>query len=303
MDELAAALKLDPLEFRLRNLKDARFRAVLEAAAERFGWARAKSGPGHGHGIAGGFEKGSYVATCAEVRVDPSGAVRVVRLVAAFECGAIVNPDQLRNQVEGSLTMGLGGALFEAVEFDRGRILNPSLSRYRVPRFSDTPPLDVVLLDRKDLPSAGAGETPIVGVAPAVAGARVAATGPRQRALPLAPRGHPKPGALRYELKPLANVIVNPSGSRTPKARPPHDSSFGSSTIVPPPALTRAASASMSWAVAQYIRKPWPFTRSRPFFQSSWPSQKMTLPATSSTPWSAPCSSQRSRGVKPSTSR
>jgi isoquinoline 1-oxidoreductase len=189
MDEIAAALGLDPLELRLRNLKDARLRAVLEAAADRFGWARAKNSPGHGHGIAGGFEKGSYVATCAEVRVEATGDVRVVRLVAAFECGAVVNPGQLRNQIEGSLIMGLGGALFEAVEFDRGLILNPSLSRYRVPRFSDTPPVDVVLLDRKDLPSAGAGETPIVGVAPAVAGALFAATGARLRALPLAPRG------------------------------------------------------------------------------------------------------------------
>ena len=197
--------------------------------------------------------------------------------------------------------MGLGGALFEAVEFDRGQILNPRLSRYRVPRFSDAPPLDVVLLDRKDLPSEGAGETPIVGVAPAVAGAVYAATGTRLRALPLAPRG--VAAAPRLSYIPLANVIVKPSGSRTPKARPPHDSSFGSSTIVPPPALTRAASASMSCDVAQYIRKPRPFTRSRPFFQSSWPSQKVTLPATSSTPLSAPASSQRSRGVKPSTSR
>ena len=193
MDEIAAALKLDPLELRLRNLKDARLSAVLEAAAERFGWAKAKSATGHGHGIAGGFEKGSYVATCAEVRVEPTGAVRVVRLVAAFECGAVVNPDQLKNQVEGSLIMGLGGALFEAVEFDRGEILNPRLSRYRVPRFSDSPPLDVVLLDRKDLRSEGAGETPIVGVAPAVAGAVYAATGTRLRALPLAPRGLPAP--------------------------------------------------------------------------------------------------------------
>jgi isoquinoline 1-oxidoreductase len=87
--------------------------------------------------------------------------------------------------------MGLGGALFEAVEFDRGQILNPRLSGYRVPRFSDSPPLDVVLLDRKDLPSEGAGETPIVGVAPAVAGALYAATGKRLRDLPLAPRGLP----------------------------------------------------------------------------------------------------------------
>ena len=85
--------------------------------------------------------------------------------------------------------MGLGGALFEAVEFDEGQILNPRLSLYRVPRFSDVPQIDVVLLDRKDLPSAGAGETPIVAVAPAVAGAIFAATGRRLRSLPLAPRG------------------------------------------------------------------------------------------------------------------
>jgi len=192
MDEIAAAVKLDPLEFRRKNLKDARLQAVLDAAAERFGWAKARSGGGLGHGIAGGFEKGSYVATCAEARVEPSGAVRVVRLVAAFECGAVVNPDQLENQIEGSLVMGLGGALFEAVEFDRGVIQNPRLSRYRVPRFSDVPQIDVVLVDRKDLPPAGAGETPIVAVAPAVAGAIFAASGRRLRALPLAPQGLPK---------------------------------------------------------------------------------------------------------------
>ncbi len=189
MDEMAATVGLDALAFRLRNLKDPRLRAVLEAAAERFGWAKAVSAPGRGHGIAGGFEKGSYVATCAEVRVEPSGALTVVRLVAAFECGAIVNPRHLENQVLGSVIQGLGGALFEAVEFDRGKILNPRLSRYRVPRFSDAPPLEVVLLDRKDLPSAGAGETPIVAVAPAIANAIFKATGTRLRSMPLAPKG------------------------------------------------------------------------------------------------------------------
>ncbi|MFI5006265.1 MAG: molybdopterin cofactor-binding domain-containing protein [Solirubrobacterales bacterium] len=195
MDELAATLQIDPLELRRRNIKDPRLRAVLDAAAARFGWAEARSGPGRGHGIACGFEKGGYVATCAEVRVDTAGSVRVVRLVASFECGAIVNPDQLRNQVEGSLVMGLGGALFEAVELDQGQVVNPRLSLYRVPRFSDLPDLDVVLLDRKDLPSAGAGETPIVCVAPAVAGAIFSATGVRLRAMPLAPRGMARPGA------------------------------------------------------------------------------------------------------------
>ena len=119
----------------------------------------------------------------------------MTRLAAAFECGAVVNPDQLRNQVEGALVMGLGGALFEAVEFDEGQILNPRLSLYRVPRFSDTPEIEVVLVDRRDLASAGGGETPLVAVAPAVAGAIFAATGTRLRSLPLVPRGLPRPGA------------------------------------------------------------------------------------------------------------
>lgn len=109
--------------------------------------------------------------------------------VSAFECGAVVNPDQLRNQSEGALMMGIGGALFESVAFQEGRILSNRLSRYRVPRFGDMPRIEVVILDRKDIPSAGAGKTPIAGVAPAVAGAIFGATGLRIRALPLVPRG------------------------------------------------------------------------------------------------------------------
>ncbi len=111
MDELAHAARLDPLEFRMRNLDDARLRAVLEDAATRFGWGKSSPAPGHGFGIAGGAEKGGYVATCVEVAVDKaSGSVKVLRAVSAFECGAIVNPDHLRNQAEGALIMGLGGA-------------------------------------------------------------------------------------------------------------------------------------------------------------------------------------------------
>lgn len=83
----------------------------------------------------------------------------------------------------------IGGALFEAIEFANGAILNPRFSRYRRPRFSDVPPIEIVLVDRKDLPSAGAGETPIVGLAPAVGNAIFAATGKRLRSLPLAPKG------------------------------------------------------------------------------------------------------------------
>jgi isoquinoline 1-oxidoreductase len=189
MDEIAAAIGMDPYEFRMKNLKDGRLRAVLEAAAGAFGWGKMPPS-GHGVGIAGGSEKGSYVATCAEVAVDPaSGRVRVVRATSAFECGAVINPEHLKSQVEGAMVMGLGGALFESVQFEDGKIVNPRFSRYRVPRFADTPEIDVVLLDRKDLPSVGAGETPIVGIAPAIGNALFSVTGIRLRSLPLAPHG------------------------------------------------------------------------------------------------------------------
>ncbi len=190
MDELARTLGLDPLVFRLKNCQDPRLAAVLEAAAGRFGWKHRKAAPGHGFGVAAGFEKGDYVATCAEVAVHrTTGQVRVVRVVEAFECGAVVNPDHLRNQIEGSISMGLGGALFEHIEFEDGKILNPRLSRYRVPRFRDIPKIEVVLVDRKDLASAGAGETAIVGIAPALGNAIFDACGTRLRSLPMAPNG------------------------------------------------------------------------------------------------------------------
>ena len=184
MDELAHALKMDPLEFRLKNLNDVRLRAVLEAAAKAFGWGK-KPKANRGFGIAGGTEKGSYVATCAEVAFE-TGKIKVLRAVNAFECGAIVNPGHLKNQVEGAVVMGIGGALFEAIEFENGKITNGRFSDYRVPRFSDTPELETVLLNRKDLPSAGAGETPIIGIAPAIGNAVFAATGKRLRAMPFA---------------------------------------------------------------------------------------------------------------------
>jgi isoquinoline 1-oxidoreductase len=186
MDELAHSVQMDPLDFRLKNATDERLRAVILAATDKFGWRARKKQPGHGFGIGAGFEKGSYVATCAEVTVDPnSGATKVLRAVVAFECGAIVNPEHLKNQVEGSIIMGLGGALFERIEFRDGKILNPRLARYRVPRFNDAPVIESVLLDRKDIVSAGAGETPIVGIAPAIGNAIFDATGRRIRKLPL----------------------------------------------------------------------------------------------------------------------
>ena len=103
-----------------------------------------------------------------------------------------MNPNGLENQVSGAIVQGLGGALFEEIQFDNGRILNPHLAEYRVPRFSDTPQIEVEILNRKDLPPAGAGETPLMGLAPAVSNAIFAATGIRLRSLPLVPSGLPK---------------------------------------------------------------------------------------------------------------
>jgi len=190
MDELAHLAAMDPLAFRLKNTNDPRLQAVLQAAAEKFGWGRQKSTPQRGFGIAGGTEKGSFVANCVEIEIPRPGApVRIARVVEAFDCGAVVNPNGLRNQIEGAITQAIGGAMFEAIRFENGKILNPHFSDYRVPRFRDLPQIEVVLVNRKDVPSAGAGETPNMGLAPAVANAVFAATGARLRSLPLLPQG------------------------------------------------------------------------------------------------------------------
>jgi len=121
--------------------------------------------------------------------VAAGGALQIVRLVTAFDCGAVVSPDNLANQVEGAVMMGLGGAMFEAIDFAGGRILNASMSGYRVPRLPDLPELEVVLIDQPEQPSAGGGEAPIVAVAPAIANAIAHACGVRIRSMPLAPDG------------------------------------------------------------------------------------------------------------------
>ena len=186
VDELASLVRMDPLAFRLKNIENPRARAVLEAAAERFRWGT-RPASGHGAGLAVGFDKGGYVATAVELEPRAGQEPRLHRIVVAFECGAVVNPDGLRHQIAGGVIQGIGGALFEAVDFADGRVLNGTMRQYRVPRFADVPPIDVVMVDRKDLPSAGAGETPIIGLAPAIANALAHATGERRRGLPLAP--------------------------------------------------------------------------------------------------------------------
>ncbi|MGC2639133.1 MAG: molybdopterin cofactor-binding domain-containing protein [Acidobacteriaceae bacterium] len=186
MDELAHAAGLDPLEFRMKNLANDRLQAVFTAAADKFGWGKTPSTPERGFGIAGGTEKGGYTAACAEVEIDASKKIRIRRLVQAWESGAIVNPDGLRNQLMGAMVQAIGGALFEQILFANGQILNAHFADYRVPRFRDVPEIEVVLINRKDLPSAGAGETGIVAAAPAVGNAIFAATGMRLRAMPMA---------------------------------------------------------------------------------------------------------------------
>ncbi len=192
-DELAEAGGKDPLEFRLAHLDNERLKNVLTAAAERFRWTerRKKRRPGAGIGLACGTEKNSVVAACCEVEVDAeSGVPRLIEIVEAFECGPILNPANLRCQVEGCITMGLGPALREEIQFKDGQLTNGRFAAYRVPRFRDIPKADVILLDRKDLEPAGAGETPIMAVAPAMANAVFDATGKRVRSMPIrVPRG------------------------------------------------------------------------------------------------------------------
>ncbi|QDU89300.1 Nicotinate dehydrogenase subunit B [Pirellulimonas nuda] len=183
MDELAEAAGVDPLDFRLAHLEPGRLRDVLVGAAERFGW-RERRAEGRSVGIACGTEKGSYVAACVEAEVA-GGRIRVLRVCQAYDCGAVQNPLNLRSQIEGCLVMGMGGALTEEIRFADGRVSNASFYDYLVPRMEDLPEIEIVLVDRPDQPSVGAGETPIIAVAPAIAGALYTARGKRCRSLPL----------------------------------------------------------------------------------------------------------------------
>jgi isoquinoline 1-oxidoreductase len=188
MDELAAAAGIDPLEFRLAHLESGRLRNVLQEVAKKFNWRERVNQRNRdaGVGIACGTEKGSYVAACVEIAIDRAqNRIQVKRVCQAYECGTILNPDNLRNQVEGAIVMGLGPVLREEMRFENGKISNPAFSDYLVPRFNDLPELEIHLLNPPDVASVGAGETPIIAVAPAIANAFYHATGERLRDLPL----------------------------------------------------------------------------------------------------------------------
>jgi isoquinoline 1-oxidoreductase len=184
IDEIAEAVGMDPVELRLRNLTHPRFRKVLEAAAEQFGWTGAKPPSHRGYGAAIGLDVGSYCATCVEVDVQ-GPEVKVARVSAALDCGLVVNPEGARNQVEGSIVMGMGTTLYEAIDFEGGRVLNSGFARYRVPRITNSPDIEVTLVGDPDVPSTGAGEPVIVPVAASIANAVFDRTGIRVRELPV----------------------------------------------------------------------------------------------------------------------
>jgi isoquinoline 1-oxidoreductase len=187
MDELAHAAGKGPLEFRLAHLQNDRIREVLLAATNKFGWAERTKlrRPNRGVGLACGTEKNSVVAACVEVEIDrQTGAPRLMEICQAFECGAVLNPAGLKAQVEGCILMGLA-ALREELLFANGKVTNGRFSSYKVPRFRDAPSkMDILLVDKKDAEPAGAGETPIIAVAPAMGNAIFAATGKRVRSMP-----------------------------------------------------------------------------------------------------------------------
>ena len=188
MDELAAAAGADPLAFRLAHLEEPRMRTVLEAAARHFDWPRRRKqvAADVGVGLACGTEKNSFVAACAEVRIDRQrGKIHVQHVCEAFECGPIQNPANLLSQVQGCIMMGLGPALREEMRFEDGKILNADFAGYQVPRFEDLPKLNIHLINKTDIPSAGGGETPIIAIAPAIGNAVFAATGIRLRSMPM----------------------------------------------------------------------------------------------------------------------
>lgn len=188
IDLLAAKAGVDPIEFRLKNLKDERMRRVLQAAAKQFGWKPAKSPSGRGLGVACGTDVGAVVAHIAEVAVDKaSGHIQVKRVVCAQEMGLCVNPEGARIQMEGCITMGLGYALTEEVKFTGGDIHDKNFDTYMIPRFSWLPKIETVILDARNKPAQGGGEPAVICMGAVVANAVYDAIGVRMLQLPMTP--------------------------------------------------------------------------------------------------------------------
>jgi isoquinoline 1-oxidoreductase len=186
IDIMAAKAGMDPVEFRLQNMKDPRMIRVLKAAAEKFGWTAAKSPSGRGFGVACGIDSETYVAHIAEVEVDKkSGLVRVKRVVCAQDMGMVINPEGAKIQMEGCITMGLGYALAEHLRFKGGKILDTNFDTYQLPRFSWLPKIETVLIKADDAPPHGGGEPAIICMGALVANAVYDAIGARVVQMPL----------------------------------------------------------------------------------------------------------------------
>ena len=188
LDVMAAKAGVDPVEFRLKNLADARMRRVLQAAADKFGWTPKPGPSGRGFGVACGTDAGTYNVNMAEVRVDKAtGRVQVVRVVAAQDMGVVVHPDGATQQMESCVVMGLGYALAEEVRFRAGEVLEKNFGGYHLPRFSWVPKVETVILPSPDLPAQGGGEPAIVPMGAVLANAVFDAVGARVTRLPLTP--------------------------------------------------------------------------------------------------------------------
>jgi CO/xanthine dehydrogenase Mo-binding subunit len=188
IDIMAARAGIDPVEFRLRNLRDNKMRAVLRAAAEKFGWRPARPPSGRGYGVALGIDSGTPVATIAEVEVNErTGSVQVKRVVCAQDMGLVINPRGARIQMEGCITMGLGYALTEEIRFRGGQILDRNFDTYQIPRFSWLPQIETVFVEDKNAAPQGGGEPAIITMGGAVANAICDATGARVFQLPMTP--------------------------------------------------------------------------------------------------------------------
>lgn len=189
IDSMACAAGMDPLAFRLRNLRDPRMRRVLQAVADAFGYQPAPGPSGRGIGLACSVDAGSYVATMAQVTVDRgSGDVKVLRIVCAQDMGVVVNPEGARMQIEGGLAMGLGYALSEELRFRGGAILDRNFDSYQIPRFSWMPRIDAVLVRNDELAPQGCGEPSITTTGAVLANAVFDATGARLCRLPMTGR-------------------------------------------------------------------------------------------------------------------
>ena len=185
---MASKIGMDPLEFRLKNLKDEKMIGCLKAVADKFGYVPSKSPSGRGIGIACGIDAGTWVAHMAEVKVDKStGKVEVVRIACAQDMGLCVNPEGNLMQMEGCITMGLGYTFTEEVMFEGGNILTHGFDSYQIPKFSWLPKIDCIVLDRKDQPPQGGGEPAIIAIGAVVANAIHDLTGAMLFRVPFTP--------------------------------------------------------------------------------------------------------------------